>query len=117
MEAEYMALTRAMKQILWMYAAMDKVGYSQLKPAILYNDNSGAILLMQNTKNNIKVKHINIRYHYIREQVEEGDIEVHRVASANNIANIFMKQLPRVAFQRHCAALQLYKSASSQGEC
>ena len=38
-EAEYMALTRAMKQILWMYVAMDEVGYSQPKPAILYNDN------------------------------------------------------------------------------
>ena len=39
MEAEYMALTRAMKQILWMYAAMDEVGYPQPKPTILYNDN------------------------------------------------------------------------------
>ena len=54
-----MALTRAMKQILWMYAAMDEVGYPQPKPAILYNDNLGAVVLMQKTKNNIKVKHIN----------------------------------------------------------
>ena len=105
MEAEYMALTRVMKQILWMYVAMDEVGYPQSKPAILYNDNSGAVLLTQNTKNNIKVKHINICYHYIRKRVEEGDIEVHCVTSANNITDIFMKQLPRVAFQRHCTAL------------
>ena len=66
-EAGYMALTRAMKQILWMYAAMDEVGYPQSKPTILYNDNLGAILLTQNTKNNIKVKHIDIDYHYICE--------------------------------------------------
>ena len=110
-----MALTRAMKQILWMHAAMDEVGYPQPKPAILYNDNSGAVLLTQNTKNNTKVKHINIRYHYIRERVEEGEIEVRRVASANNLADMFTKQLPRVAFQKHCAALQLYESLSSQG--
>jgi hypothetical protein len=116
-EAEYMALTRGMKQILWMYAAMDEVGYPQPKPAILYNDNSAAVILTQNTKNNIKVKHIDIRYHYIRERVEEGDIEVRRIASANNIADMFTKQLPRVAFQKHCAALRLYESVPSQGGC
>ena len=114
MEAEYMVLTRAMKQILWMHAAMDEVGYPQPKPAILYNDNSGAVLLTQNTKNNTKVKHINIRYHYIRERVEEGEIEVRHVASANNLADMFTKQLPRVAFQKHCAALRLYESPLSQ---
>ena len=108
-----MALTRAMKQILWMHAAMDEVSYPQPKPAILYNNNSGAILLTQNTKNNTKVKHIDICYHYICERVEEGEIEVRRVASANNLANMFTKQLPRVAFQKHCAALRLYES--SQG--
>ena len=49
-EAEYMALTRVIKRFLWMYAAMDEVGYPQPKPAILYNDNSGAVLLTRNTK-------------------------------------------------------------------
>ena len=102
-EAEYMALTRVMKQILWMYAAMDEAGYPQPKPAILYNDNSGAVLLMQNTKNNIKVKHIDIRYHYICKRVEDGEIEVRRIASTNNLTDMFTKQLPRVTFQKHCA--------------
>ena len=86
-EAEYTALTRAVKQR--MHAVMYKVSYPQPKPAILYNDNSGAILLTQNTKNNTKVKHIDICYHYIRERVEEGEIEVHRVTSANNLADMF----------------------------
>ena len=104
-EAEYMALTRVMKQILWMYTAMDEVGYPQPKPAILYNDNSGAVLLTQNTKNNIKVKHINIRYHYICECVEDREIEVCHIASTNNLADMFTKQLLRVTFQKHCAAL------------
>ena len=94
---------------------MDEVGYPQPKPTILYNDNSGAILLMQNTKNNIKVKHINICYHYICECMEEGEIEIHCVVSANNLADMFTKQLPRVTFQKHCTALQLYEGPSSQG--
>ena len=87
-----MALTRAMKQILWMYAVMDEVGYLQPKPAILYNNNSGAILLTKNMKHNTRVKHIDICYHYIRKKVEEGEIEV--LASANNLVDMFTKQLP-----------------------
>lgn len=103
-EAKYMGLARAMRQIFWMYTAMNKVGYLQPKPMILYNNNPGAILLTQNTKNNIKVKHVDIHYHYIHKQVEEGDIEVHCITSASNLADMFMK-LPRVTFQKHFATL------------
>ena len=51
-EAEYMAVSRAAKQILWMYSEMEEVGYPQQKPGILYNDNSGAVALTKNTKHN-----------------------------------------------------------------
>ena len=76
MEVEHIALTRAMKQILWIYSAMDKVGYPQPQPVILWNDNTGVVLLMQNMKHNAQVKHINIHYHYIQEHVEDGEIDV-----------------------------------------
>ena len=95
-----------------MYAVMDEVGYPQPKPAILYNDNSGAMLLTQNTKNNAKVKHIDICYHYIHERVEEEEIEVCHVTSADNPANMFTKLLLRVTFQKHGAALRLHESSS-----
>jgi hypothetical protein len=65
MEAEYMTLTRAAQQILWIYSAMSEVGFPQLKPAWLYRDNVGAITLTKNTKHNACMKHIDIRHHYI----------------------------------------------------
>jgi hypothetical protein len=110
-----MALTRAMKQILWMHSAMDEVGYPQPKPALLWNDNAGAIALTKNAKHNSRVKHIDIRYHYIRERVEEGDIEVRHVNSANNLADMFTKQLSRLLHEEQCAALGICEPSQPGG--
>ena len=107
MEAEYMALTRAMKQILWMYSAMDEVGYPQPCPAILWNDNARAVLLLKNTKHNAKVKHIDIHYHYIRNHVSDGDINVRHLPSTKNLTDMLTKQLLRVTHERHCLSLHL----------
>jgi hypothetical protein len=104
-EAEYMAVSRAAKQILWMYSEMAEVGYVQEKPGILYNDNSGAVALTKNTKHNSHVKHIDIRHHFIRECVENGDIFVLHVSSANNLADLFTKALGCVIHQHTCILL------------
>jgi hypothetical protein len=109
-EAEYMAVSRAAKQILWMFSEMEEVGYAQEKPGVLYNDNSGAVALTKNTKNNSRVKHIDIRHHFIRECVENGEIAVQHVASIDNLADLFTKTLGRVAHQRACLLLRLYEN-------
>jgi hypothetical protein len=64
-EAEYMAVSHAAKQILWMFSEMEEVGYAQGKPGVLYNDNAGAVALTKNTKHNLRLKHIDIRHHFI----------------------------------------------------
>jgi len=66
-EAEYMSLTRSAKQIQWMYSAMDEVGLPQPKPAVLKGDNQSANALAKNTKHNSRIKHIDIRHHYVHE--------------------------------------------------
>jgi hypothetical protein len=106
-EAEYMALTRAAQQILWMYSAMSEVGFPQPKPVRLYGDNAGAIALTKNTKHNARVKHIDIRHHYIRERVDDGDIIVEHIPSADNLADIFTKTLGKVMHNRICVLLRL----------
>lgn len=66
-KAEYMALTRAAQQALWMYSFLLKVKASQEPPATIYSDNQSSIALAESTKGHSQAKHINIRYHYIRE--------------------------------------------------
>ena len=107
-----MAVSRAAKQILWMFSVMEEVGYPQEKPGILYNDNSGAIVLTKNTKHNSRVKHINIRHHFICECVKNKSISVLHIASVNNLADLFTKSLGRVAHQRACALLHLCEDST-----
>ena len=90
-----------------MYTAMDEVGYPQPCPAILWNDNAGAVLLLKNTKHNAKVKHIDIHYHYIHDCVSDGDINVCHLPSTENLTDMLTKQLPRVMHERHCLSLHL----------
>ena len=102
-EAEYVALTRGSKQAMWMYSFLEELDMPQTRPATLYCDNTGATALAKDAKGHARVKHINIREHYIRERVEANDIEVLRVESSNNLADIFTKILPRDA---HLAAVR-----------
>ena len=111
-KAEYMAVSRAAKQILWMYLEMEEVGYLQEKPGILYNDNSGAIALTKNTKHNSWVKHINIRHHFIQECVEDRKILVLHDSSTNNLMDLFTKALRQVAHECACLLLQLYEDTT-----
>ena len=111
-KAEYMAVSRAAKQILWMYSEMEEVGYPQEKPGILYNDNSGAVALTKNTKHNSRVKHIDIRHHFISECVEDRKILVLHVSSINNLADLFTKALGRIAHERACLLLRLYEDTT-----
>jgi hypothetical protein len=93
-EAEYIALTRGAKQAMWMYSFLGELRMPQERPAVLHCNNMGAAAIAVDAKGHACVKHINIREHFIRERVADGDIEVVRTESANNLADIFTKVLP-----------------------
>ena len=107
-EAEYMVVLCAAKQILWMYSEMEEVGYPQEKPGILYNNNLGAVALTKNTEHNSRIKHIDIRHHFICECIENGDISVLHVPSANNLVDLFTKALGCINHQCACHLLCLH---------
>ena len=109
-EAEYMAVLCAAKQILWMYSEMEEVWYTQEKPEVLYNDNSGAVASTKNTKHNSCIKHINIQHHFICECIENGEISVLHVPSIDNLVDLFTRPLGHVAHQHACLSLCLCKN-------
>jgi len=106
-EAEYMALTCAAQQALWMFSFMSKVSLKCKFPAILHGDNAASIALSLNTKGHACAKHINIHHHYIREQVVEGEIELVQILSEENLADILTKLLPHITHQKFIQALKL----------
>lgn len=106
-EAEYIALARAGEHVQWMYSALTEIGLGVPPPASLKGDNNGSIAIAENKRNHNRVKHIDVKYHYIRHAVEEGKVTIDYVPSADNLADLFTKPLPRPQHYKLCAALRL----------
>ncbi|GJT15882.1 hypothetical protein Tco_0874588 [Tanacetum coccineum] len=95
-EAEYISAGKACQQALWMKQAL--IDYDvQLDDVPIMCDNKGAINLSK-TWCNILTKHIKIRHHFLRDNVQKGHISIEKVASVDNIADILTKPLKRESF-------------------
>ena len=68
-------------------------------PLVLYCDNSGAVANSKEPRNHKRGKHIERKYHLIREIVHRGDVAVMKIASEQNLADPFTKTLPERAFE------------------
>ena len=106
-EAEYVAMSRCAQQMVWMHSWLDEVKIKYSLPGIIKGDNRGAIALTKNTRDHGKVKHIDIRHHYIRELLHSGIIAIEQIPSADNLADLFTKPLPRDHHHRLLAALDI----------
>ncbi|GKD96623.1 retrovirus-related pol polyprotein from transposon TNT 1-94 [Tanacetum coccineum] len=96
-EAEYIALSGCCSQILWMHLQLTDYGF-KFNKIPLYCDNKSAIALCFNNVQHSRAKHIDIRYHFIKEQVENGIVELYFVRTEYQLAHIFTKPLPRERF-------------------
>lgn len=105
MEGEYMAITHAWKQAKWLRDFWTEVGFPQEQPAIIHVDNRAAISLAHNPEHHDRSKHIDTRYHRIRDEVESGTVELDWCPTDEEVANIFTKPLPPIKFIKFRAAL------------
>ncbi|GJU36915.1 retrovirus-related pol polyprotein from transposon TNT 1-94 [Tanacetum coccineum] len=96
-EAEYIALSGCCSQILWMRLQLTYYGFQFIKIP-MYCDNKSAIALCCNNVQHSRAKHIDICYHFIKEQVENGIVELYFVQAEYQLADIFTKPLPRERF-------------------
>ncbi|GKC16815.1 retrovirus-related pol polyprotein from transposon TNT 1-94, partial [Tanacetum coccineum] len=93
-EAEYIAMSGCCAQILWMRSQLSDYGFAYNRIP-LYCDNKSAIALCCNNVQHSRSKHIDIRHHFIREQVEKGVVELYFVRIEYQLADIFTKALLR----------------------
>ncbi|GKD42156.1 retrovirus-related pol polyprotein from transposon TNT 1-94 [Tanacetum coccineum] len=97
-EAEYIAMSGCCAQILWMRSQLSDYGFAYNRIP-MYCDNKSAIALCCNNVQHSRSKHIDIRHHFIREQVERGVVELYFVRTEYQLADIFTKALPRERFE------------------
>nr|GEY15420.1 hypothetical protein [Tanacetum cinerariifolium] len=93
-KAEYIALSGCCAQIIWMRSQLSDYGL-RFNKIPMYCDNKSAIALCCNNVQHSRSKHIDIRYHFIKEQVENGVIEHYFVNTEYQLADLFTKALGR----------------------
>ncbi|GKC20044.1 hypothetical protein Tco_1022194, partial [Tanacetum coccineum] len=96
-EAEYVRTGKACQQALWMKQAL--VDYDvRINDIPIMFDNKGAIDLSKNLVQHLRTKHIEIRHHFLCDNVQKGNISIEKVTLEDNIANILTKPLKREPF-------------------
>ena len=103
-DAEYIATASCCAQLLWMKKLLHDYGITQDTMCVFY-DNMSAINLSKNPVQHSKSKHIKIRYHFIRELVEEKTVYLEFINIDNQKADIFTKPLDGPRFESLCKAI------------
>ncbi|GJY61494.1 retrovirus-related pol polyprotein from transposon TNT 1-94 [Tanacetum coccineum] len=97
-EAKYVSLSDCYAQILWMRSQLTDYGFDYNKIP-LYCDSKSVIALSCNTMQHFRTKHIAVRYHFFKEQVENEIVGLYFVKTAYQLVDIFTKALPRERFE------------------
>ena len=98
-EAEFMAATEAAKQAIWLQELLGEILEKESKKVVIRLDNKSAIALTKNPVFHGRSKHIHKRYHFIRECVDNNQVEVEHIAGNLQKADILTKALGRIKFK------------------
>lgn len=98
-EAEFMAAAATACQAIWLRNVLGRITSETLGPVVICIDNKSAIDLAKNPMFHGRSKHIDVRYHFIRECVERGEVILKHVSSSEQRADIMTKALMKVKFE------------------
>ena len=99
-EAEYMSLSEATQEAIYLRQLLNELGYRQTEPTIIYIDNQSAIKIAENPVQHQRTKHIDIKHHFIRSSVEKKDIVLQYLPTNEMPADILTKSLPGPQFNK-----------------
>jgi hypothetical protein len=110
-EAEYMALSDCSRQAVWIQNIFTELGL-QVRPTQICADNEGGIFIASNPVQERRTKHIDVRFHYVRDLIEQKRIDVVWVPTDENPADMFTKNLGHIKFEkfRNMLGLEFYSS-------
>ena len=96
-EAELVAVTDSIGEVIWLRGFLVALGYA-LPPAVLYQDNQGTIALCERGGAGHRTKHVKIRNFWIKERIDDGDIEVKHMPTESMVADVLTKPLQGAHF-------------------
>lgn len=100
-EAEYVAMSMCVMEMDFVRQVIESMGFEVKLPMKLYVDNVSAIELAKNYSTSGRTKHIDVRFHYIREMIEQGMLELVFVPTNSNTSDIFTKNVSTEKYKSH----------------
>jgi len=114
-EAEFSALSDCIREVVWLRRFFKEVHIQQSGPTQILQDNLGAISWTQEVQGLRKVKHVGIRYNYVKEAVQTMQVEVKHIPSSENRADSLTKALVGSSFVQHREYLNVVQDPSRGG--
>ena len=113
-EAEFMGLSDGSRKLVWLRKFLTDLKIPLTAPTPIYEDNQGAIALVENPIWHKRSKHIDIWYHYTRDVCAQGELKLIYIPTQDQIADIFTKPLSRFQFEKLRTQLGVVSTYSSQ---
>lgn len=108
-EAEYIAQTEVVKEVVWIKGMVSDMGF-EVEKASIWCDSQSAICLSKNNVFHERTKHMAVKYNFIRDVIEEGEVEVYKIHTSRNLADIQNKSVPVKKFESALELLRLIRS-------
>ena len=102
-EAEYIAVTESIKEAIWLQGLLSEINVFKGK-SLIYTDSQSALHLCKNPIFHERTKHIEVKYHFIRDQISDGVVEVDKISTEDNPADMGTKVVPYSKL-KHCLNL------------
>jgi hypothetical protein len=117
-EAEYIATSAASREAVWLMKLLSDLFSSELEPTFIHCDNQSCIKLTENPVFHDRSKHIEMRYHYVRDMAQKNVLSIQYVLTAEQTTYIFTKPLSLTKFVYFCDKLGVAENASlAEREC
>jgi hypothetical protein len=117
-EAEYIVLCVAVREAVWLRKLLADLFGHEMDSTVIHCDNQSCVKLSENPVFHDKSKHIEIKYHYIRDMVQRKAIHVQYLSTHEQVADVFTKPLAKTKFKYFRERLGLVENASlAEREC
>jgi hypothetical protein len=115
-EAEYYALSEAVKEALWLRQMLNEIEFRMNDPTVVHQDNLSTIAIAMNPIQHQRVKHMDVKVHFLRDHLDKKDVTLLYCPTEDMVADILTKALPNVSHRKFTNLLGLHSLSTLRGE-
>ena len=115
-EAEYMSLSEAVQEAIYLRKLLTDFGYSQTEPTIINIDNQSAMKIANHPVQHQRTKHIDIKHHFVRDAISNKEIKLNYLPTGDMPADLLTKNLAKSLFDRHRKTIMYVKDQESSNK-